>query len=141
VRAAVAGQDRPRTLALEWSDPPFSGGHWVPDMIDAAGGDPVLAEAGSPSRRLRWEELADAAPDVVVIMPCGYGLEAAADEGGGLLTEPSLAGAGIVCAANGDAYFSRPGPRVVTGVEALASVLHPGAVPPPMPGVVRRLRP
>jgi len=141
VRAAVGGRGRPRTLALEWSDPPFSGGHWVPDMIDAAGGDPLLAEAGSPSRRLRWEEIADAAPDVVVFMPCGYGLEAAADEGADLLTEPSLAGAGIVCAANGDAYFSRPGPRVVTGVEALASLLHPDAVPPPVPGVIRVLRP
>ena len=72
---------RPRTFALEWSDPPFSAGHWVADMIDAAGGDPVLTARGERSRRLGWDEIAREQPDLVVFMPCGYGLDAAVAEG------------------------------------------------------------
>jgi iron complex transport system substrate-binding protein len=140
VREAVAGRPRPRTFALEWSDPPFSAGHWVPDMIEVAGGKPILASTGAPSRRLRWEDVAEEAPEVVVFMPCGYGLDEAVTEGQGLLEVPALATAARIYAANANAYFSRPGPRVVDGVEALAWALHPEAVSALRPGAIRALR-
>lgn len=140
VRRAVAGRPAPRTFALEWSDPPFNGGHWVPDMIAAAGGEPVLGGAGVPSRRLEWSEIAAADPEVVVFMPCGYNLERAASEGAALVDVEALTGATRILAVDGDALFSRPGPRVVDGVEALAGALHPGAMPPPPPGTVSVLR-
>jgi iron complex transport system substrate-binding protein len=140
VRAAVGGLDRPRTLALEWSDPPFNGGHWVPDMIDVAGGDPVLASWRTPSIRLDWDDIASASPDAVVFMPCGYDLDHAVEEGASLLDRPELGAAPAIYAVDASAYFSRPGPRVVAGVEILASCLHPGSVPPAPVGTVARLR-
>jgi iron complex transport system substrate-binding protein len=140
VRDAVAGLDRPRTFALEWSDPPFNGGHWVPDMVDAAGGEPVLAGAGAPSRRLAWPEIAAAAPEVVVFMPCGYGLDQAVAEGRRLLDVPELEGAARIWATDASAHFSRPGPRLVDGVETLAWALHAGAVPEPARGAIAALR-
>jgi iron complex transport system substrate-binding protein len=137
---AVSGRVRPRTFALEWSDPPFNGGHWVPDMITAAGGEPVLAAAGEPSRRLTWPEIGDADPEVVVFMPCGYGLDEAVTEGRALLDVPELASAESIWAADASALFSRPGPRLVDGVEALAWALHPDAVPEPPSGAMASLR-
>lgn len=122
VRASVAGLPRPRVFALEWFDPPFNAGHWVPDMIEAAGGEPVLAASGERSREVSWAEIADAAPDVVVLMPCGFDLDRCIAEGEALLDRRELGGARIV-AVDGDAYFSRPGPRVIDGVEILAAVL------------------
>jgi iron complex transport system substrate-binding protein len=140
VRGAVVQHHRPRTLALEWSDPPFSGGHWVPDMIEAAGGVPVLARTGERSRRLEWREVADADVEVAVFMPCGYDVERAAVEGRGLLGTPALSACVRLFATDANALFSRPGPRVVDGVEALAWMLHPRAVPAPPPGAVVGLR-
>ena len=140
VRVAVAGRPKPRTFALEWSDPPFNGGHWVPEMIDLAGGEPLLGCHRTPSVRVSWESISEAAPEVVVFMPCGYDLEQAYEEGAGLLERPELGAAEAVFAVDASAYFSRPGPRLVDGVEALASVLHPDAVAEPMPHVIRRLR-
>jgi iron complex transport system substrate-binding protein len=138
VRTAIEGRPTVRALALEWSDPPFNAGHWVPDMIEAAGGDVVLARTGERSRRLDWSEVASAAADVVLFMPCGYALEAAVREGRPLAERSELAGAGEVWALAGDAYFSRPGPRVVDGVEILASILHSDAgVSGPIDGAVR----
>ena len=139
VRAAVAGERRPRAFPLEWSDPPFNGGHWVPDMVEAAGAEPVLASRHTPSVRVSWEQIAAAEPEVVVFMPCGYGLEEAATEGAQLLTRPELQGAEVL-AVDASGYFSRPGPRLVDGVEILASQLHPGAVSGRWEGAVRRLR-
>jgi iron complex transport system substrate-binding protein len=140
VRSLVAGRDRPRVLALEWGDPPFDAGHWVPEMIEAAGGICVWGVAGRPSVRRTWQEIAATAADVAVFMPCGYGLEAACAEGRSLLARPELAGVPAVFAADGSALFSRPGPRVVDGVEALAAALHPElAGQLPRTGV-RRLR-
>ena len=134
VRAAVAGARRPRVAALEWLDPVFVGGHWVPEMIELAGGEDVLGRPGEKSRTADWEEVAGAQPEVVVVMPCGFDLEgasAARDFG-----EPlSPLGARVV-AVDAAAYFSRPGPRLVDGVELLASVLHPGAVVAPPGGRV-----
>jgi iron complex transport system substrate-binding protein len=128
VRAAVDRRPRPRVFALGWADPPFNGGHWIPDMIDAAGGEPVFANRGAPSERVSWSDIAAAEPDVVVFMPCGYDLDAAVEEGRRtVVARPELAGATIL-AVPADAYFSRPGPRVVDGVELLAAALHPGAL-------------
>lgn len=140
VRESVDGLGRPRTFALEWSDPPFNGGHWVPDMIEAAGGTPVLCRRGTPSVTVPWEQIAAEAPEVVVFMPCGYDLDQACAEAEGLLDRPELAGAEAFFAVDASAYFSRPGPRVVDGVELLASALHPGSVEAPVAAGIRRLR-
>ena len=128
VHNKVAALAAPRVLALEWSDPPFSAGHWVPDMIEAAGGVPVLAHPHEPSQRLDWRDIAHADIDTVVFMPCGYDLARAVDEGRCLAARAELAAARNVWAVHGNAYFSRPGPRVVDGVELLAALLHPDAV-------------
>ena len=136
VQEAVDGLPPRRALALEWADPPFNGGHWIPDMLLAAGAEPVLSPPGARSRRMEWSEIAAAAPEVVLFMPCGYYLEGAVEEGAALLDEPALAGVVEIWALDANAYFSRPGPRVVDGVELLASVLHPDAFPP-LPGAIR----
>jgi iron complex transport system substrate-binding protein len=135
----VADRARPRTFALEWSDPPFNGGHWVPDMIGTAGGDAVLASPGTPSVRVTWEQIAVAIPEVVVFMPCGYDVEAACNEGALLLGRPELTYTRDFFAVDASAYFSRPGPRLVDGVEILASLLHPAVVGPHDPPGARRI--
>jgi iron complex transport system substrate-binding protein len=141
VATAITGHHRPRTVALEWSDPPFSGGHWVPDMIDTAGGVSLLADSGARSRRLDWDEVEVARPDVAVFMPCGYGFDQAVDEGRrALLDQVALAGAVRVFAADANATFSRPGPRLVDGVEALAWALHPRVMRAPPPDTIVALR-
>jgi iron complex transport system substrate-binding protein len=135
VQAAVDGPDRPRVFALEWGDPPFNGGHWIPKMLEIAGAEALLACPGTPSVRVTWEQIAAAQPQVVVFMPCGYGLEAAADEARRtLLQRPELAGAKAILAVDANAYFSRPGPRLINGVEILAAALHPGRLAPPPAG-------
>jgi iron complex transport system substrate-binding protein len=133
VRTATAGLERSRVLALEWSDPPFNAGHWVPEMIEASGGDAVLTAAGQRSRRLSWSEIDDANADLVALMPCGYSLDESVREGRELAMRRELASVSEVWALAGDAYFSRPGPRVVDGIELLASILHPdlGIAGPP----------
>jgi iron complex transport system substrate-binding protein len=125
VRARVEGLDRPRVLVLEWADPPFSAGHWVPEMVATAGGEPVLARAGEHSGRLDWREIDDARADAVVFMPCGFDLDAATAQAADLVDRPELRGARAFFAVDANAYFSRPGPRVVDGVELLAELLHP----------------
>jgi iron complex transport system substrate-binding protein len=140
VRGAVAQHHRPRTFALEWSDPPFSGGHWVPDMIAAAGGDSVLAASGERSRRLSWDEVDAADPHLAVFMPCGYTFDQAVEEGRRLADVPALARAMHIFATDANALFSRPGPRLVDGVEALAWAQHPRAFPAPPPGMITALR-
>ncbi len=141
VRAAVADRPRPRVLALEWADPPYGAGHWIPEMVEAAGGEPVLAAPGGRSSRLDWADVAEAAPDVLVFMPCGHPMATAVREGQELLLpRADLAGVPVVAAVHGDAYFSRPGPRVVDGVEVLAGLLHPQAWPAPREEDARILR-
>ena len=134
VSEAVAGAERPRVAALEWLDPVYIGGHWVPEMIAAAGGEDVIGEAGHKSRVVEWERLAAATPEVAVVMPCGlYAPEAAAqarDHGEQLRS----LGAERVYAVDAASSFSRPGPRLVDGVELLAHLLHPELVAPP-PGI------
>ncbi len=140
VTDSVAGRQTPRTFALEWSDPPFNAGHWVPEMIELAGGEAVLASRGTPSVRVTWPDIAAASAEVVVFMPCGYDLEGAVSEAASLLERAELVGTKAFFAVDASSYFSRPGPRLVDGVEILASALHPGAVPESPPGTVRRLR-
>lgn len=135
VRVVTAALPRPRTLALEWADPPFAGGHWVPEMVEAAGGENLLSRPGEPSREVGWEEVQAAHPDVVVHMPCGYHLEATEQEARAL---PPVGGAAVY-AVDASSYFSRPGPRLVDGIEILAWVLHPDTFPEPLAGRVARL--
>ncbi len=127
VRAAVAGSPRPRVLALEWLDPPFVGGHWVPEMIAAAGGEDVAAQPGEKSREAGWEELASLAPDHVVVMPCGFYVEDSREQTELSADEIAALGAGSVHPVDAASSFSRPGPRLVDGIELLAHLLHPQA--------------
>jgi iron complex transport system substrate-binding protein len=128
VRLAVRGRRPPLVAALEWLDPVYVAGHWTPQMIEYAGGIDVLGMAGEHSERRTWAEVAAAEPDVVVVMPCGYDAPRAHEEA--LLHRDRLAslGAGEVVAVDAAAYFSRPGPRLVDGLELLAHVLHPAVV-------------
>ncbi len=129
---AVAGADRPRALALEWLDPPFVGGHWVPQMIAFAGGEDAFGvPAGAPSRTVTWDELALTEPDVIVVMPCGYGAERAATEVRTYAPDIAALGASSVYAVDAAASFSRPGPRLVEGVELLAHLFHRDLASPP----------
>jgi iron complex transport system substrate-binding protein len=131
VRAAVEGASRPRVLALEWLDPPFIGGHWVPEMIEIAGGKDVLGVAGAKSRTAEWDELAASAPDVIVGMPCGWDAARARAEVEGRAAEVGSVGAERIWAVDAAASFSRPGPRLVEGTELLAHLLHPDRVEAP----------
>ena len=131
VEETVAGLPRPRVGSIEWLDPPFSAGHWVPEMVRIAGGEELFARAGKPSERLTWEEVFEAAPEVLVLMPCGFGTGRAVEEARRVL--PGLSGwkdlpaveDGRVWAVDANSYFSRPAPRLVEGVEILARILHP----------------
>jgi iron complex transport system substrate-binding protein len=129
VRDAVAGEPRPRVVTLEWLAPPYAGGHWVPEMVELAGGQSVAGEPGRDSRVVGWEELAAARPDVAVVMPCGLYAEEAADQALAHRAELEALGAGTVHAVDAASSFSRPGPRLVDGIEMLAHALHPEAVP------------
>jgi iron complex transport system substrate-binding protein len=134
VKDAVAREPRPSVAALEWLDPPFIGGHWVPDMIAAAGGADPLGEPGRKSREASWEEIAAASPDVVVVMPCGLYADEALAQALDHRDEIESLGADRVLAVDAAASFSRPGPRVADGTELLAHLLHPESVPAP-PGL------
>jgi iron complex transport system substrate-binding protein len=131
-------------FALEWSDPPFSAGHWLPGMITAAGGTPVLAEEGLPSRETAWHEVRNAMPEVIVFMPCGYYLEEAEEEAATFVRQPEFAATpaarnGNVYAVDATSFFSRPGPRLVDGLEILAWAAHPDIYPAPPEGTVVKL--
>lgn len=130
VHDAVADRPAVSVLGLEWSEPPYSAGHWVPDMIEAAGGVSLLADGGDRSRRLDWAEIAAARPKVTVFMPCGFDLDGAVEQAQPLLDRHELASTAFF-AVDANAYFSRPGPRVIDGIELLAAVLdpHQGDVP------------
>jgi len=129
VKLAVRTAIRPRVVALEWLDPVFVAGHWTPQLIDLAGGEDVLGLPGEPSQTVSWEALAAARPEVVVVMPCGYDEDRAHAEAVAHAHELSGLGAERVCAVNASAYFSRPGPRLIDGLELLAHILHPDRFP------------
>jgi iron complex transport system substrate-binding protein len=119
---------RPRVAALEWLDPPFAAGHWTPQLIEYAGGEDVLGLPGEHSEERTWDEVRASSPDVVVVMPCGFDAELAYREAEMHRDELVSVGAGDVVAVNAAAYFSRPGPRLVDGLELMAHILHPGLV-------------
>ncbi|GAA5116119.1 TroA family protein [Pseudonocardia adelaidensis] len=138
VEAAVRGRPRPRVLVLEWVDPPFVGGHWVPELVRRAGGDPVGGVEGGRSVATGWAELAVQAAGVVLVAPCGYGLDSAVAQAAAVCERfPDTA----VLAIDADSYVVRAGPRLVDGIEAIAWALHPDAVPPPPPGRITRCAP
>ena len=129
IRVAVKDARRPRVVTLEWLDPPFAAGHWTPQLIEFAGGEDVLGFPGENSEERSWEEVAAARPDIVIVMPCGYDADIAHREAEMHRDELATLGAGGVVAVDASAYFSRPGPRIVDGLELLASILHPELVP------------
>jgi iron complex transport system substrate-binding protein len=128
VRLKVRGARRLRVAALEWLDPPFAAGHWMPQLIEFAGGEDVLGFGGEPSEERSWDEVIAARPDVVIVMPCGYDAEIAHREAEMHREELAAIGAGEVVAVDAAAYFSRPGPRIVDGLELLAHIIHPELV-------------
>ncbi len=134
VRLAVRGARRPHVAALEWLDPPFVTGHWTPQLIEYAGGEDVLGFAGEKSEETTWQTVAAAQPDVVIVMPCGYDAEIAHREAEMHRDDLVLVGAGEVVAVDAAAYFSRPGPRIIDGLELLAHILHPEQFPEPPAG-------
>jgi iron complex transport system substrate-binding protein len=131
VSDAVSGAPRPRVVTLEWLAPPYAGGHWVPEMVELAGGRSVAGEPGRDSRTVPWEELAAARPDVAVVMPCGLYAEEAAEQALTHRGELEALGAETVHAVDAASSFSRPGPRLVDGVELLGHVFHSDRVPAP----------
>jgi iron complex transport system substrate-binding protein len=138
VRLAVRGVRRPSVAALEWLDPVFVAGHWTPQMVEYAGGADVLGFAGEPSQQLDWERVAAAEPELVVVMPCGYDAPRALEEARAYADRLAELRASRVVAVDASAYFSRPGPRLVDGLELLAHILHPRRVTH-APGVVLEL--
>jgi iron complex transport system substrate-binding protein len=136
VAAAVAGRRRPKVAVIEWVDPPFTAGHWIPDLVSAAGGRPVVARPGAPSVPASWAAIAAAAPDVVVVAPCGYHLPGVIEQARAAVQ--ALPGA-RVWAIDADGIVVRPGPRLVDGVEAMAAIFHPDAVPAAPPGAVHQV--
>lgn len=134
VLESVRDLPRRRTFVLEWIDPPFGAGHWVPDLVVSAGGDPVLSRPGESSVATTWESITLALPDVVVVAPCGFGLDGASEQARIVLDlVPESA---EVWAIDADAVMVRPGPRLVDGVEALAAILHDVGTPK----LARRIR-
>jgi iron complex transport system substrate-binding protein len=137
------GARRRRVFFLEWIDPIFCGGHWVPEMIELAGGVDALGRRGGDSIRVVWNDVVAWAPEVLVISPCGAHLESASEQGRALLNDPRWEAlpavrSGEVYAVDASGYFARPGPRVFDGVELLAHLLHPDRVPERVPDAARR---
>lgn len=135
VEADVSGAPKPRVLGIEWLSPPFAPGHWVPEMIERAGGQCLVGETGRPSQQLEWADFEDLDPDALLIMPCGYDLDGAradADAHAEQLRRvaPRAIGEGRAWVVDASSYFNRSGPRFVTGVEILGSLLHPDRRPP-----------
>jgi iron complex transport system substrate-binding protein len=130
VGARVAGRARPRVAFIEWVEPLMAGGNWMPQLIERAGGHNLFGEAGKHSDWMQWEQLAAADPEVIVVAPCGYGLERCLEELPLLQAKPGWAAVsavrnGRVCFADGNAYFNRPGPRLADSAEMLVEMIHP----------------
>jgi iron complex transport system substrate-binding protein len=125
VKLAVRGRRQPRVAAIEWLEPLYIAGHWTPQMIELAGGQDLLGLPGEHSQVLSWEQVAASEPEVVVVMPCGYDAPRAHEEALAYATQLACLEAARIVAVNASAYFSRPGPRLVDGLELLAQILHP----------------
>jgi iron complex transport system substrate-binding protein len=139
VAAAVAGARRRPTLVLEWTDPAFTAGHWVPDLVTAAGGLAVLGRPGQKSIGVAWSTVAASGAEVVIVAPCGFRLDGATELAGQVVAAGVLPPDAEVWAVDADAYVVRPGPRVVDGVEIFASILHPERCGQPDPAAARRV--
>jgi len=138
VEQRVADRPRRTVVCLEWVDPPFNCGHWTPELVALAGGDELLGVARQPAQLLDWQRVIDADPEVVVVMACGFSLERSLQEVES--ARGHLYGLGAdIWVVDGNAFFSRPGPRLVDSVEIMAGILHPGAVDAPHPSAARRL--
>jgi iron complex transport system substrate-binding protein len=138
VRLAVRAAEPVRVAALEWLDPVFVAGHWTPQLIEYAGGLDLLGMPGEPSERRSWEDVRATAPEVVVVMPCGYDAGRARDEAEAYADELASLGARRIVAVDASAHFSRPGPRLIEGLEVLGHVLHPDRLPD-APGPVHEI--
>lgn len=144
VSDALHGTPHPRVVCVEWTDPLFSAGHWVPDQVSAAGGVEVLGTSGSPSKKIELNDLLAADPEFLIFMPCGIQLQRAEEEAATLVKAPRwnqipAVQNGQVWVVDGPAFFNRPGPRVVKGVEILAGILHPSRWRAPEPSEARRI--
>jgi len=131
VRAAVSGANPPRVIALEWLDPPYVGGHWIPEMISIAGGEDVAGPPGLKSPEVSWGELSGLNPDVAIAMPCGWYVDDSRTQALTHWEQIDALGAQRVFAVDAASTFSRPGPRLVDGIELLGHLLHPDLVDPP----------
>lgn len=136
LKEQTAGLSRPRVLTLEWYEPPFFGGHWVPEQVELGGGESVVGTAHCRSERISWEKIEELDPDVILLMPCGYNLQQTLELGRELREKPHwerlrAVREGRVVAVDANACFSRPSLRVVQGAEVVGHILHPEAVPRP----------
>jgi iron complex transport system substrate-binding protein len=139
IASTVEGAPRRRTLVLEWTDPAFTAGHWVPDLVTVAGGMPVLGRRGQRSVGVDWAEIAACGAEVVVVAPCGYRLDGASELAAEVVAAERLPAAAEVWAVDADALVVRPGTRVVDGVVAFSTILHPGRCGPPDSATTRRI--
>jgi iron complex transport system substrate-binding protein len=139
VRRSVAGRPARRIVCLEWVDPPYNCGHWTPELVAIAGGHELLGTPGRPAHRLDATTLAAVDPEVVVVMACGFGLDRSVEEVRNADGRVRFEGAAL-WVIDGNAFFSRPGPRLVDGVEVMAGILHPDALQPPAATAAVRLR-
>ncbi|QGN35079.1 ABC transporter substrate-binding protein [Microlunatus sp. Gsoil 973] len=143
VAETVRGLPRSRVAVIEWIDPPFGAGHWMPDMVTAAGGQPVACRPRQRSAATSWPEIAAARPEILVISPCGFDLAGAVGQAERLLGDPKFVeqfADAQLWAIDADGIMVRPGPRLVDGVEALAAILHPEVAIPQAGGAIRRVR-
>jgi iron complex transport system substrate-binding protein len=146
VKGRTARLPEIRTFCMEWLDPPFAGGHWIPEMVRIAAGQNLLTEPGQPSRKVTWRQVANASPEVIVFMPCGYYLQEAEEEAGRIYSVPEFRettayAEGTVYATDASSYFSRPGPRIVDGLDILAWAIHPDGFPQPGADAALRVPP
>ncbi|HEY7044077.1 MAG TPA: cobalamin-binding protein [Nocardioidaceae bacterium] len=140
VESSVAGLPQPRMLVLEWTEPPFAPGHWVPEMIERAGGLSTLGAAGEKSTRTTWDAVAASQPEVIVSAPCGYALTPSVDLAEKLVGTGVLPDGVPLWAVDANASFARPGPRLIDGVEVLAAIAHAEACGPPDPTLAHQIR-
>jgi iron complex transport system substrate-binding protein len=134
LQSRVETLPKQRVLVLEWTEPPMSGGHWAPQLVDLAGATPVLGNPGGNSQVLAWEQISQADPDVIIVAPCGFDLQKTKEAVEGLQSvsawnELRAVGSGNVALVDGNAYLNRPGPRLVDTVEIFAEILHPAIAP------------
>ena len=147
LRTATHGLERPNVVCIEWLDPIFAAGHWVPEQVEVAGGTEMLGPHGRPSHQVPWEAVVEASPDVLVLMPCGMPIERTLGELNALTNRPGwhdlpAVRDGRLHVVDASSYFNRPGPRVVRGAEILFSLFHPdtaGVTDPPTPSEARQV--